>query len=390
MNVGKKASTNETLRDWAQGNPGAERLAAAILILEGYREIDPQHPLGGPDGGKDILCTKDGKTYVGAVYFPYGEKTFTTVRKKFLNDLKGAKKAGVDDIIFVTNQSLSQAQRQKLSVLAAKQDMLCEPVHRERIRVQLDSNAGYGARLQFLGIEMAAEEQFAYFTENDRQLERAIQTQTREIARLARLVEQLNFGQREIVHTMAVLRTPPSAGEQNDIPVPDLLRADTEADAVSANLTIGLLLTMHRMACSEARPEVLGHLRNVPVYFATGAAQSQSADDLKPPGPEAVSALLQGLLDRWNTSYESLTTASTSDKLRALAVFHAEFLRIHPFADGNGRVARSLLVQQCIDLLGKADSGLFDQGVAYQRAVRLAMKGKPEALSDLVNRMVFS
>jgi hypothetical protein len=59
--------------------------------------------------------------------------------------------------------------------LALAEGLICEPVHRERIRVQLDSGAGYGARLQFLGIEMAPEEQFAYFTENDSRVERALE-----------------------------------------------------------------------------------------------------------------------------------------------------------------------------------------------------------------------
>jgi hypothetical protein len=54
------------IRDWRFGNVQAERMCAALLHLEGYEDIDPQHPLGGPDGLKDVLCKKAGRTWVAA------------------------------------------------------------------------------------------------------------------------------------------------------------------------------------------------------------------------------------------------------------------------------------------------------------------------------------
>ncbi|MCI2254094.1 hypothetical protein L2D08_06925 [Domibacillus sp. PGB-M46] len=47
------------LREWTKGQTAAERLAGHILNSEGFESIDPSHPLGGPDGIKDIICTKD-------------------------------------------------------------------------------------------------------------------------------------------------------------------------------------------------------------------------------------------------------------------------------------------------------------------------------------------
>ncbi len=61
---------------------------------------------------------------------------------------------------------------------------------------------------------------------------------------------------------------------------------------------------------------------------------------------------------------------------------------MHPFADGNGRVARSILVQQCIDLMGQADVGLLDAGVIYQHTVRKAIDGKPDDLAALIEQIV--
>jgi len=141
MKAGQQIDTNSALRDWEEGNSRAERLAASILFLDGYKDIDPQHPRGGPDGRKDMLCTKGAKRYVVAVYFPYADLPFADTEKKFQHDLKGAIAANVDGIVFVTNQYLTQAQRRALNSLAAAEEKLCEPFHRERIRVLLDSPA---------------------------------------------------------------------------------------------------------------------------------------------------------------------------------------------------------------------------------------------------------
>jgi hypothetical protein len=42
------------LREWTKGPSVSERLAAQILLHEGFVDLDPSHPLGGRDGGKDV------------------------------------------------------------------------------------------------------------------------------------------------------------------------------------------------------------------------------------------------------------------------------------------------------------------------------------------------
>ena len=51
-------TTESALRDWRYGQTQAERLAAALLHLEGFEAVDPQHPLGGPDGLKDSCAAR--------------------------------------------------------------------------------------------------------------------------------------------------------------------------------------------------------------------------------------------------------------------------------------------------------------------------------------------
>ncbi|WP_157033869.1 hypothetical protein [Belnapia moabensis] len=57
------------LREWTKGQAPSERLAAQILAHEGFTDLDPSHPLGGKDGGKDAMATKNGVQFAMAVYF---------------------------------------------------------------------------------------------------------------------------------------------------------------------------------------------------------------------------------------------------------------------------------------------------------------------------------
>jgi hypothetical protein len=89
-------------------------LAARLLPFEGYEHIDPSHPLGGPDGGKDVCCKKDGKDFIVAVYFPRGQRDFREVRQKFEADIEKVKAQGAHGFLFFTNQELTLGERGEL------------------------------------------------------------------------------------------------------------------------------------------------------------------------------------------------------------------------------------------------------------------------------------
>src|SRR5438309_1099492 len=94
------------LREWDKAQVDSERLAAGLLFWDDYKDIDPCHPLGGRDGGKDIQCTKDGRKVIAAVFFPRGEQKIAIITKKFKDDLAKARENEAQEFVFVTNQEL--------------------------------------------------------------------------------------------------------------------------------------------------------------------------------------------------------------------------------------------------------------------------------------------
>ena len=117
------ADTEYSLREWRGGRVQSERLAASLLHIEGYTSVDPQCPLGGADGSKDLLCEKHGWKYVAAAYFPTTNKTFAEVKSKYEGDLLGVSKNSADGIVFITNQHLTLGERNSLVQIAVDQGL---------------------------------------------------------------------------------------------------------------------------------------------------------------------------------------------------------------------------------------------------------------------------
>src|SRR5688572_14359980 len=105
------------LLHWRGDQIGSERLAAALLHVDGFAAVDPQCPLGGPDGLKDVICEKNGWKYIAAAYFPGSPVAFADVKKKFVRDLPGVAANGAEGIVFFTNQALTPGERATLQGL---------------------------------------------------------------------------------------------------------------------------------------------------------------------------------------------------------------------------------------------------------------------------------
>jgi fido (protein-threonine AMPylation protein) len=390
------SDTELRLSFWRDGSTQAERLAGSALRLSGYDEIDPQSPLGGPDGKKDILCQKGGLTWVGAVYFPTGPTRFATIKKKYNSDLSGAP-AKPQGFVFITNQTLTPSQRKTLTDLARKAGKEADILHLQQLINLLDSAPGYGARLQHLRIPMTIEEQLSWSVESDSQTAKALATNTRELLALRASIERIQTDQSQQAlhasieriqtdqsHLMRTIGLAVSGVATLDLISVSSFQKSDDFPPISAVLSPALLLLFHRLTCFDLPTRAVGQLRTNQVSIAN--SEGQRATHIQPPPVEEVKERLTNLCNEWNANYAELRNPNT--KLNAIANFHAKFLVVHPFLDGNGRVARAILMQQCLDLFGRADMTLMNKGADYYAALRAADAGDCAALAALIDPVV--
>lgn len=166
------------LRNWQGSQAEEERMAAQVLAADGYESLDPSHPLGGPDGGRDGRCKKDGKPWIMAVYFSRGERTVPEIEKKLVLDVESARKHSPHGVVFVTNQELRLSERADLESRGG--DIEIDIFHLERVAHILDQPRMSPVREQYLGIAASRPPMFITaevlgaartFTDDDRLLD---------------------------------------------------------------------------------------------------------------------------------------------------------------------------------------------------------------------------
>jgi hypothetical protein len=188
----KGDETLNRLLNWSDAQKASERLASHILSSEGFKSIDPSHPSGGPDGSKDILCKKNRLLWVGACYFPNGQKPFRDIQEKFLHDAKIiSRDKTIKGFIFVTNQKLTLGEREKLKKSIKIHNI--EIFHLERITHILNKPENYGIRLEFLDLEMNKEEQISYFTITAKHSISQFQKINNDIYKVLRKIQELSI-----------------------------------------------------------------------------------------------------------------------------------------------------------------------------------------------------
>ena len=368
-----RATTESTLFEWRQGQTRSERLCADVLQTEGYSNVDPQSPLGGSDGRKDILCEYEGRRYVAAVYFPSTRSTFGAIRTKFVDDLAGVSAHGRDAFVFLTNQRLTPGERATLVEAAAP--IPANVYHLERLRSILDSPRGYGLRFEYLQIPMTVEEQHSLWSTLKDDITGRLTSQEAHLLALHRKVDEVLVRTRQLsgdaVEERSSMRSAPSV---------------SLSQFPTADLRVGHVLWIHRLISDgTSLPTVnRGRYRSVEVWIGEPGADQGTAR-FTPPRPDDLQGLLEALTAEWRSKFTDIRGASRSDKVEALAKFHHGFLSIHPFLDGNGRVARALLQQQAHELTGLHVEAVFtEDAAAYFDALASADRGDFDRLVRLI------
>ena len=362
-------TTESAVREWRYGQAQAERLVAALLHLEGFEGVDPQHPLGGSDGLKDVLCRKDGLPWVAAAYFPTTPSTLRAIESKFKGDFAGVASNNAKAFAFFVNQPLTVGERQQLLLLAGQ--TRAEVYHLERIRSLLDAPKGCGIRLEYLRIPMTEAEQWAFWSSmNQDVVRKLVDHEVRRDAQMRSLDEKLNLILERTNAIGFALADGPSHLASTAL-------ASESIEMPTASLSLTTLCWLHRVITEDGGlPEaVRGRLRSISVWIGPAGSSLETATYVPPP-PEELVTLTNSWIEWWKGQHKLLQSSSKEEVIAALAEFHHRFLRIHPFLDANGRLARALLDQAARELLNQGVASEFTDDVpAYYATLVAADKG---------------
>ena len=178
--------TDIRLRSALDGNQrDREQMCRSIVALDQrYSEVTPRHPLGGPDGGRDIEFRLSDQTAVyGAVGFVNGAndsyEQLKAIKKKFGDDLISARAAKPDltAFVFLTNVRLPMGEQSEMKRHAHGLGIgHCDILDRERLRIELDSPAGFFIRFQYLGIALSEAEQASFLSKYGEQVQQVVST----------------------------------------------------------------------------------------------------------------------------------------------------------------------------------------------------------------------
>ena len=106
--------------------------------------------------------------------------------------------------------------------------------------------------------------------------------------------------------------------------------------------------------------------------------------------PEFVSELTEKLLEVWKKDYVSISKSKKKKVIiQRITKFHNDFLAIHPFLDGNGRVARFLLNQQANELLNLTEKVIIEDKPSYYYALNEGQKGNLNPLEEIVTIAIY-
>ncbi len=133
----------------------------------------------------------------------------------------------------------------------------------------------------------------------------------------------------------------------------------------------------------------LGSYRTHQVWIGTSTSSIDKATYI-PPTAKEVPNLTEKLLTNWRDGYDKLNDSSNKElKIEKIAQFHNDFLAIHPFLDGNGRVARFILNQQVSELLNIQRRIIIEDRPSYFDALTEGQKGNIKPLQQIIIQTVF-
>ena len=179
--------------------------------------------------------------------------------------------------------------------------------------------------------------------------------------------------------------TPKNRSEQEIAGYRDVLSILHESfDAIP--ITRNYILQLHKILYSHTNNPIAGQTKNVQNYISATYPDGRAEILFTPLAPYETPSALDRICEEYNRVIGNLEL----EPLIAIPVFIHDFLCIHPFNDGNGRMSRlltTLLLYRCGFYVGKyisLEAKIANHKDAYYDALRQSQHGWHEGNEDVV------
>ncbi|MFT0532077.1 Fic/DOC family protein [Castellaniella hirudinis] len=131
-------------------------------------------------------------------------------------------------------------------------------------------------------------------------------------------------------------------------------------------------------------------LGNVYTWAGYERSVNMSKDGFPFAAADRISALLDDYDRRYLARYTPCMGMPRADLVRAIALTHVEFILIHPFREGNGRISRLLADVMAVQAgLGPLDYSAWEAHRAhYIQSIQLGLAGDYDPMVHWVDRIV--
>lgn len=142
-------------------------------------------------------------------------------------------------------------------------------------------------------------------------------------------------------------------------------------------ITSNYILQLHKMLYSHSAKEIGGKFKNVQNYISSTDESGRTFTLFTPPAPYETAPAIENICEQFNKAIAD----SQVDPLILIPIFIHDFLCIHPFLDGNGRMSRlltTLLLYRCGYFVGKyisLEAKIAQNKTLYYKALEQSQYG---------------